>query len=132
MMSRIGGRDTKPELTVRRFLHRRGFRYRLHDRSLPGRPDLVLRSYRTVVFVHGCFWHAHENCRLAYRPKSNEAFWQAKLARTRERDAQVAESLLAAGWSVLTVWECQLTGADLMDLERSIRRTVPREQGRGR
>ncbi|MGE0125419.1 MAG: very short patch repair endonuclease [Vicinamibacterales bacterium] len=106
-MSRIKGRDTGPELAVRSVLHRLGFRFRLHRRDLPGRPDLVLVRLRVVIFVHGCFWHQHKGCRFAYKPKSNAAFWLSKLASNVERDRINVRELKALGWNVLTVWECQ-------------------------
>lgn len=108
-MSRIRGKDTKPELTLRRLLHAKGLRYRLHSAHLPGKPDLVFPRYRAVVFVHGCFWHGHASCRIANQPKSNSAFWEGKFTRNRERDARNGEMLERAGWRVLVVWECQLS-----------------------
>lgn len=107
MMREIRGKDTKPELRVRRFLHARGFRYRLHDRRLPGRPDLTLPKLRTVVFVHGCFWHQHSGCRFAARPATRVAFWAAKLSANTERDMRQRDLLTAAGWRVEVVWECE-------------------------
>lgn len=109
MMSGIRGRDTQPELSVRRYLHSRGFRFRLHDRRLPGRPDLVLSRYRTAVFVHGCFWHRHHGCRLATRPDTNAAFWQEKLEGNAKRDQQREDELRTLGWKVEVVWECDGT-----------------------
>jgi len=106
-MSRIRGRDTKPEMMVRRGLHARGLRYRLQDRSLPGRPDLVFPKYRAVIFVHGCFWHGH-NCPMFHLPATRPDFWQAKISGNQVRDAKAHQGLLAAGWRVLTVWECCL------------------------
>jgi DNA mismatch endonuclease, patch repair protein len=108
MMSGIRGKDTQPELRVRRFLHGLGFRYRLHDRKLPGCPDIVLAKYRTVVEVRGCFWHCHTNCRFAVMPQSNGAFWAAKLAGTVERDRRNGVALRKEGWQVLVIWECQV------------------------
>jgi DNA mismatch endonuclease (patch repair protein) len=108
-MSRIRGRDTAPELALRRALHRRGLRYRLHDAKLPGRPDIVFPSRRAVVFVHGCFWHRHDGCRIATTPKSNTAFWQAKFDRNVERDLRNCERLGELGWTVIVVWECELS-----------------------
>lgn len=108
MMSGIRGRNTQPELLVRRYLHGQGFRYRLHDRRLPGRPDIVLPRYRTVVEVRGCFWHRHEGCRFAATPRSNTAFWQTKLQANVARDARNVAALEEAGWRVLVVWECEV------------------------
>jgi DNA mismatch endonuclease (patch repair protein) len=109
MMSGIRGSNTRPELAVRRYLHAQGFRYRLHARELPGRPDIVLPRYRTVVFVHGCFWHRHEGCRFAYRPKSREEFWEPKLEGNAARDARDQQRLRDLGWRVEVVWECEVT-----------------------
>lgn len=105
-MSRIRGRDTAPENLVRSTLHRAGYRFRLHRRDLPGRPDIVLSKYRTVVFVHGCFWHRHAGCRFAYTPKSRVDFWTAKFHANVERDRRNAFALRRLGWRVVTVWEC--------------------------
>ena len=107
-MSRIRAKDTKPEMMVRRYLHSRGFRYRLNVRRLPGTPDIVLRKYRTVIFIHGCFWHGHKGCRYATKPKTNIEFWEAKIARNRHRDEVTTAHLEALGWTVITVWECEL------------------------
>lgn len=107
-MSAIKRRDTKPELLVRKFLFSRGFRYRLNHPRLPGHPDLVLRKYRTVIFVNGCFWHGHEGCRYYVLPKTNVEFWQNKILRNRNRDAEERQRLTAMGWNCITVWECQL------------------------
>jgi DNA mismatch endonuclease, patch repair protein len=109
MMSGIRGKDTQPEMIVRRHLHAAGLRFRLHDRKLPGRPDLVLRRHQAVVFVHGCFWHQHASCRFAVMPKQNRAFWKEKLGRNRDRDRRRVAALEAAGWRVFIVWECELT-----------------------
>lgn len=108
LMSRIRGKDSKPELLVRRWLHARGIRYRLHDASLPGRPDLVLRRYNAVILVHGCFWHRHPGCLLAYEPKTNVSFWTEKFRRNIERDSRVCRELQEAGWRILVIWECGL------------------------
>lgn len=108
MMSGIRGRDTGPELRVRRLLHSSGYRFRLHRRDLPGSPDLVLPKHRLVVFVHGCFWHFHAGCGLAKAPDSNTDFWRTKLLGNRARDAVAIDALLAEGWRVLVVWECWL------------------------
>lgn len=107
-MSRIRGKHTTPELTLRSLLHRAGFRFRLHVPGLPGKPDIVLPKYRTVIFVHGCFWHRHEGCSNATTPKTRRQFWQEKFDRTVERDREKQAQLESAGWRVLTVWECEL------------------------
>jgi DNA mismatch endonuclease (patch repair protein) len=108
-MAAIRAADTKPELMIRRALHARGFRYRLHVRNLPGKPDLVLPRYRAAVFVHGCFWHGHE-CSLFRWPKSREAFWREKIGGNAVRDMAVRQRLADAGWRIATVWECALKG----------------------
>lgn len=108
-MSRIRARDTKPEMLIRRGLHARGLRYRLHDRSLPGRPDLVFPKFHTAVFVHGCFWHAH-GCALSKLPATRQDFWKKKLEGNAARDRKAIEGLQAAGWRVLVIWECALRG----------------------
>jgi DNA mismatch endonuclease (patch repair protein) len=107
-MSRIRGKDTKPELALRKVLHGLGFRYRLNVADLPGKPDLVFRRYKTVVFVHGCFWHRHPGCKIATTPKSNTEFWIDKFEKNKERDARARKALEEAGWGVLVVWECEL------------------------
>jgi len=106
-MSRIRSRDTQPELLVRSTLHKAGYRFRLHSKTLPGHPDIVLPRHGTVVFVHGCFWHRHHGCRYAYTPKSRVEFWRRKLEGNVERDRRNARALRALGWRVITVWECQ-------------------------
>jgi DNA mismatch endonuclease (patch repair protein) len=108
-MSRIGGRDTRPERVVRSVLHRMGYRFRLHAKSLPGRPDVVMPKYDTVIFVHGCFWHRHPGCQYAYTPKSRVDFWQKKFDENIERDRRVQQDLSDRGWHVIVVWEC-MTG----------------------
>ena len=112
-MSRIRSRGMKPEMVVRSMVHRLGFRFRLHRRDLPGAPDLVLPRHRAVIFVNGCFWHWHEDpeCPIAGLPKSNVVYWGPKLARTRVRDWEHVAELIADGWRVLTIWECQIRNA---------------------
>lgn len=110
-MSQIKGKDTKPEMLVRHYLHAHGMRYRLHDRKLPGKPDVVLPKYKTVVFVHGCFWHRHEGCRYFVVPKTRTEFWLNKIGRNVANDEKQQAELTAAGWKVLTVWECELKPA---------------------
>jgi DNA mismatch endonuclease, patch repair protein len=115
MMSGIRGRNTNPELTVRRHLHAAGLRFSLHSRDLPGRPDLVLPRYGAVVLVHGCFWHQHPECTYCYMPKSNRDFWATKLASNVERDVRQFEELTELGWRVFVVWECEVGDRDLLD-----------------
>lgn len=110
-MASIRGKGTKPEMVVRKFLFGRGFRYRLNHPWLPGHPDIVLRKYRSVIFVNGCFWHGHEGCRYYVVPKSNTEFWKAKIARNRARDIEEQRRLASMGWHCITVWECQLKPA---------------------
>jgi len=111
-MSRIRGRDTAPERAVRSLLHRMGYRFRLHSRSLPGSPDLVLPRYRTVILVNGCFWHQHRGCPFAYVPKTRVEFWKEKLRKNEERDRRTVRELCDLGWRVLTVWECETRELD--------------------
>lgn len=114
LMSRIRGKNTKPELRVRRYLHAQGLRFKLHDHNLPGKPDLVFPKYRTVVFVHGCFWHRHKGCPSATSPKSRAKFWEEKLEGNVLRDAKNAVKLQEAGWRVLTIWECESASASAL------------------
>ena len=125
-MASIRGKDTKPELLVRRFLFSRGFRYRLNHPRLPGRPDIVLRKYRTVIFVNGCFWHGHEGCKNYVVPKSNTEFWTAKIERNRARDIDEQHKLAAMGWHCITVWECQLKPAIRKNTLKSLVYTLNR------
>jgi len=106
-MSRIRGKNTAPELIVRSILHRMGFRFRLHSKHLPGRPDIVLSKHSTVVFVHGCFWHQHKGCRKCTLPASNKSFWRRKLERNVVRDKLQCQNLVRLGWRVMVIWECQ-------------------------
>jgi len=115
MMARIGQRDTVPELAVRRSLHRSGYRFRLHRRDLPGTPDITLPRYKTIVFVHGCFWHRHPGCRFAYMPKSRVDFWDKKFQTNIARDGRVQQQLEQRGWTVLVVWECETVEAGALD-----------------
>ena len=107
-MRRIRKTDTKPELVVRRATHRLGYRFRLHSKDLPGTPDLVFPRLRKIIFVHGCFWHQHEGCKLARMPKSRLDYWQPKLLRNRQRDEVALAALRKAGWSVRVIWECEV------------------------
>jgi DNA mismatch endonuclease (patch repair protein) len=110
-MSRIKCKNTVPEMLVRSTLHAMGYRFRLHSRALPGRPDIVLPKYRVVLFVHGCFWHRH-GCKFSYTPKSRVEFWQRKFKRNIEHDLQVLSELKSLGWRAVTVWECEVKGPD--------------------
>lgn len=130
VMARVRGKDTKPELTVRRHLHASGLRFRLHKIGLPGRPDIVFPSRRIVVFVHGCFWHGHEGCKRATIPATRPEFWRSKIEANRERDFRVTAQLEALGWIVRTVWECGITPEALDKLAEEIRE-APRQGGGG-
>ena len=110
-MSRIRGKDTKPEELVRKYLFSQGFRYRKNDARLPGKPDIVLPKYKTVIFVNGCFWHGHEDCKYYVLPKTNTDFWKAKIERNKARDLAEQHKLASMGWHCITVWECQLKPA---------------------
>ena len=114
-MSRIRGKNTKPEILVRKSLHARGFRFRLHNKKLPGSPDIVLPKYGVAIMVNGCFWHGHKGCRYATKPKSNVEFWETKIARNKHRDEVTAAHLEALGWTVITIWECELRTSSQLD-----------------
>lgn len=122
-MARIKSEDTKPEIAVRSILHKMGYRFRLHRRDLPGSPDIVLPKYKAAIFVHGCFWHRHKGCDLAYMPKSNTQFWRRKFLENIQRDELAIYQLAKLGWSVIIVWECELKSpnalADRLDKELS-------------
>lgn len=122
-MSGIRGKNTRPEMTVRRGLHAMGLRYRLHDPDLPGRPDLVFPGHHAVVLVNGCFWHGHD-CHLFKWPASRAGFWKQKIGRTRERDRDAREELEAGGWRVLTIWECALKGRTRLETTDLLERVV--------
>jgi DNA mismatch endonuclease (patch repair protein) len=107
-MSRIKGKDTKPEMVVRRFLFANGFRYRLHDKRLPGKPDLVLAKYKTAIFVNGCFWHGHEGCKYFVMPKTRVEWWKDKIDRNKNNDKKKVAMLIELGFEVITIWECQI------------------------
>lgn len=111
-MSRIRAKNTKPEILVRKGLYARGFRFRLHNKKLPGSPDILLPKYRVAIMVNGCFWHGHKGCRYATKPKSNVEFWETKIERNRHRDEVTTAHLEALGWHVITIWECELREAD--------------------
>ena len=130
-MSQIRGKNTSPEIIVRKYLHSKGFRYSLHSKHLPGSPDITLAKYHTVIFVNGCFWHGHPGCRHTRPPKTRKAYWSEKIRRNKERDAAVVGLLEEAGWCVLIVWECSLKksfrDATLSELERRLRQRLEPE-----
>jgi DNA mismatch endonuclease (patch repair protein) len=107
-MSRIRGKDTKPELFIRSLLHAMGYRFRLKNANIPGKPDIILPRYKAVVFVHGCFWHRHKDCKYAYTPKSRIDFWQKKFEANVQRDQEISEQLKQLGWHQLIIWECEI------------------------
>lgn len=110
-MSQIHSKNTKPELITRSILHKLGYRFRLHKKDLPGKPDIVLKKYRIVIFVHGCFWHRHDNCKEASRPKSNSQYWEDKIQKNIDRDIKYEKELTNLGWRVIIIWECELKGS---------------------
>ncbi len=117
-MSRIKSKDTTPEMVVRRYLFKLGFRYRLHKKNLPGKPDIVLKKFKTVVFIHGCFWHGHNECRYFVKPKSNQNYWLPKIEKNISRGLQNEEKLKMLGWKVIKIWECELKTAKRDTLEK--------------
>lgn len=123
-MSRIKGKDTKPEMLVRRFLHAQGFRYRLHDRKLPGKPDIVLPKYKTAIFVHGCFWHGHEGCKYYVIPKTRTDWWTNKINSNRTNDKKAALALESQGWKIIHLWECQLKPPALEKTLRTLHTSI--------
>jgi DNA mismatch endonuclease, patch repair protein len=132
-MSRIRGVDTQPELTLRRELHRLGLRFRVHNSKLLGKPDIVLPKYKSIIFVHGCFWHRHKGCKVASTPKSNTDFWLQKFATNIARDKATQRKLRTSGWRVFVVWECKLSSPSkasktALSLESRIRRESPRHR----
>jgi DNA mismatch endonuclease (patch repair protein) len=123
VMSKIRAKDTKPEKIVRSLLHRRGFRFRLHSKNLPGKPDICLPKYHTVIFVHGCFWHNHKRCRDGKLPKSNLGYWVPKIQGNVKRDKKNKRALKYGGWRIITIWECQIKKPDeLAKICRKIKR----------
>jgi len=114
-MSRIRSKDTKPELLVRKFLFSKGFRYRLHVKALPGKPDIVLPKYKTVIFIHGCFWHGHENCKYFVVPKTKPEWWLNKISGNIANDKKAGKNLLSAGWNIIAIWECELKPSSIVN-----------------
>jgi len=113
-MSKVKGRNTKPEIFVRKLLFSMGYRFRLYDKKLSGKPDIVLPKYKTVIFVHGCFWHSHKNCHRGKLPSSNTDFWQSKLIKNRERDIKNLSALEKQGWNTLVIWTCEVKHSELL------------------
>ncbi|MAF97000.1 MAG: very short patch repair endonuclease [Micavibrio sp.] len=111
-MAAVKNKNTKPEIKVRSHLHKHGFRFRLHDKNLPGKPDIILKKYKTVIFIHGCFWHGH-NCKKGKLPATNTAFWKEKIGKNVNRDKKATQALQEQGWKVLTVWECEISDSYL-------------------
>ena len=122
-MSAIKSKNTKPEIAVRKLLHSMGYRFRLHRKDLPGSPDIVLPKYKTVIFVHGCFWHRHENCKYASTPKTRQEFWEAKFRENINRDKLNQENLSSNGWKIIIVWECEIKDKDF-DLNRLFKNEI--------
>jgi DNA mismatch endonuclease, patch repair protein len=123
-MSRIKGKDTKPEMLVRRFLHANGYRYRLHVKDLPGKPDIVLPKYKTVIFIHGCFWHGHQNCKYYVVPKTRTDWWLKKINGNVENDKKAVKALKKAGWKVISIWGCTLKAHHLLKTLNSLLRKL--------
>ena len=122
-MAAIRSKNTKPEIKVRKVLHSMGYRFRLHSKNLPGSPDIVLPKYKTVIFVHGCFWHRHENCKYASTPKTRQEFWEAKFRENINRDKLNQENLSSKGWKIIVVWECEINDKDF-DLSRLFKNEI--------
>ena len=122
-MSAIKSKNTKPEIAVRKLLHSMGYRFRLHRKDLPGSPDIVLPKYKTVIFVHGCFWHRHENCKYASTPKTRQEFWEAKFRENINRDKLNQENLSSKGWKIIVVWECEIKDKDF-DLNKLFKNEI--------
>lgn len=124
VMSKIRSKNTKPEILLRKALFAKGYRYRINDKRLPGKPDIVLPKYKTVIFVHGCFWHGHENCKIAHIPKSNIEYWSNKIAKNKKRDIENYAKIQALDWNIITVWECDLLKRDIGDILDEISREL--------
>lgn len=127
-MSRIKGKDTKPELLVRKFLHKNGFRYRLHVKDMPGKPDIVLPKYKTVIFIHGCFWHGHEGCKYYVVPKTRTDWWLNKINGNISKDSRAEAALILQGWEILKIWECELKSKTLIETLGSLLNHLKNDQ----
>lgn len=122
IMSKISGKETKPEILVRKFLFAQGFRYRKNDKRLPGKPDIVLPKYKTLIFVHGCFWHGHQNCKKSALPQTNYEFWKNKIQKNVVRDKSKQRELKKLGWKLVVIWQCQMKNRELF--EKAMKRTI--------
>ena len=123
-MSQIKGRNTKPEMLVRKFLHAQGFRYKLHDKTLPGKPDIVLPKYKTVIFIHGCFWHGHKECKYYIVPKTRTEWWLQKINGNIANDEKAVKALKKNGWKIITIWECDLKPAKVEKTLKAISKKI--------
>ena len=123
-MAAIKSKNTKPEIAVRKLLHSLGYRFRLHRKDLPGSPDIVLPKYKTVIFVHGCFWHRHEGCKYATNPKTRESFWNKKFEDNKKRDICNQVNLLSMGWKYIIVWECQMQNKNINDVQKFLKTNI--------
>ena len=121
-MSQIKGSNTKPEILVRSYLHKKGFRFRLHDKKLPGKPDIVLKKYMTAIFVDGCYWHRHQGCKLAYNPKSRQEFWQSKFENNVRRDQEVNRLFENIPWNIVRIWQCEVNEKSMTELAKKIKK----------
>lgn len=130
IMSNISSRNTKPEVILRKALFSKGYRYRINYKNLPGKPDIVLSKYRTTIFVNGCFWHAHPNCKDAHLPKTNTKFWKNKIASNVERDKKNIQQLEGLGWNVILIWECEIKKKNMDSLISRIINSLSQEQSR--
>jgi DNA mismatch endonuclease, patch repair protein len=125
-MSRIRSKDTKPEILVRKYLFAEGFRFRLHNKKIPGSPDISLKKHKCLIFVNGCFWHGHSNCKISHMPKTNKKFWNTKIWNNIKRDKRTLKKLRKLGWKVLVIWECQIKGEKTeINLQKLIRNILP-------
>jgi len=120
IMKKVSGKNTNPEITVRKLLHRMGYRFRLHPLNLPGKPDIVLPKYKKIILIHGCFWHGHEGCKRSQLPNTNRDFWRDKISKNKDRDKIVIEKLKRLGWSILIIWDCEIRKRNLADLEEKL------------
>ena len=129
VMSKIRSKNTKPEIMLRKALFAKGFRFRINYKKLPGKPDIVLPKYKTAIFVHGCFWHGHDNCAIFHIPKSNVEYWENKIAKNKERDIVNIERNISLGWEVFVIWECEITKKNIQNIIDRITRSVIKERG---